>query len=68
MIYKGICAKTNIKHLLHSRKSKTEKKTNIFARFTTKMDILRIEKVFTNQWENLNKSTEKWAKISKIKR
>lgn len=67
MIYKGICAKTNMKHLLHSRKSKTEKK-NIFARFTTKMDILRIEKVFTNQWENLNKSTEKRAKISTIKR
>lgn len=41
---------------------------NIFARFMTKIDILKIENVFTNQWENLSKSTEKWTKITKVKR
>jgi len=31
-----------------------------------KTDIAKIGKVFTNQWENLSKSTETWTKISQI--
>jgi len=46
LIYKGICAKTKIKHLLHSRKSKTKKKTNIFSRFMTKIVIPKIESLY----------------------
>lgn len=35
--------------------------TNVFARPMTKVDILKVARVFSNQWENLNnKSTEKW--------